>query len=165
MKKISELKANVPEVEICEMPDIMLVGREIRCGGTLGFLGNRAPELWDVCIQDGSLEVIKKLPSVIPHALLGWNGNYTEGDDQTFSYIVGALVPLGTPVPKGYACRILPATLVAKGIYGTGYAMIEVYKRWGYTQNYDLYGWNAELYFDSDPDPLQWSQLSPVRRI
>lgn len=165
VKKISDLAANVPEVEICEMPELMIIGKEIRYGGTLSFLGNRAPEIWDVCIEDGSLEVIRKLPSVIPNALIGWNGNYTANDDETFSYIVGAFVPLGTPVPKGYACRVLPATLVAKGIYDTGYSMIETYKSWGYTQNYDLYGWNGELYFKDDPDPTKWSQISPVRKI
>ena len=166
MKKITELVANVNEVEIAEMPELLLIGREIRIGGTLDFLGNRIPELWASCEEDGSLSVIKGLPSLIPHCLVGWSGNYTECDDKTYSYIIGVFSPLGTPVPRGYACRLLPATLVAKGIYGTGYAMIETYKSWGYTQNYELYGWNAELYFDDDPkEPDSWSQLSPVRKV
>ncbi len=132
------------EVEICEMPELMLISKEVREGGKPSFLGNRAPGLWDICIEGGSLEIIRALPSVIPNALVGWNGNYTV-EDETYSYIIGVFAPLGTPVPRGYACRILPATLVAKGIYDTGYAMIEAYKGWGYTQNYELFGWNAEL--------------------
>ncbi|MDD5189611.1 MAG: hypothetical protein PHE50_01050 [Dehalococcoidales bacterium] len=163
-KNITKLVANVNEVEIFEMPELMIIGKEIRYGGKLAFLGNRARELWDICIQDGSLEIIKKLPSLIPEGLVGWNGNYTS-EDGTFSYLVGAFVPLGTPVPSGYACRILPATLVAKGIYDTGYAMIDTYKSWGYTQNYDLFGWNAELYLINDPSPTKWSQLSPVKKV
>ncbi len=39
MKKITELAANVNEVVIYEMPELKLIGREIRCGGVLG---NRA---------------------------------------------------------------------------------------------------------------------------
>lgn len=164
VKKITELVANVNEVEIFEIPELMLIGKEIRYGGKLEFLGNRAPELWDMCIEDGSLEIIKKLPSLIPNALIGWNGNYTS-EDETFSYVVGAFVPLGTPVPRGYACRIIPATLVAKGIYDTGYAMIDTYKSWGYTQNYDIFGWNGEIYFKDDPSPIKWSQLTPVKKV
>jgi AraC-like DNA-binding protein len=163
VKKITELVANVNDVEIFEMPELMLIGKEIRYGGKLDFLGNRAPELWDLCIEDGSLDVIRALPSLIPNAIIGWNGNYTS-EDETFSYIVGAFVPLGTPVPRGYACRILPATFVAKGIYDTGYAMIDTYKSWGYTQNYDLFGWNGELYFKDDPSPIKWSQITPVKK-
>jgi len=165
VKKITELVAHVNEVEIFEMPELMLIGKEIRYGGKLKFLGNRAPELWSICVEDGSLAAIGELPSLIPNALIGWNGNYTPNDDETFSYIVGAFVPIGTTVPRGYACRILPATLVAKGIYGTGYEMIETYKSWGYTQNYDLFGWNGELYFSDDPDPMKWSQITPVRKV
>jgi len=163
MKSISELRSHVDEVEIVAMPEVMLIGKEIRYGGTLEFLGNRAPELWQVCIEDGSLEVLRKLPSLIPDALIGWNGNFTK-EDGTFSYIVGAFVPRATPVPCGFACRILPATLVAKGIYDTGYAMVETYKSRGYTQNYDLLGWNGELYFKDDPCPTKWSQLTPVKK-
>jgi predicted transcriptional regulator YdeE len=161
MKKINELKANINEVEIFEMPEVKLIGKEIRCGGVLG---NRAPELWDICIKDGSLDVIKALPSVVPNALLGWSGNYTE-EDKLFSYIVGVFTSADTVVPKGFAWRSLPATLVAKGIYNTGYSMVEVYKKMGYTQNYELRGWNSEIYFyKDDPEPFRkWSQLTPVR--
>jgi predicted transcriptional regulator YdeE len=161
MKKINELKANVNEVEICEMPEVKLIGKEIRCGGVLG---NRAPELWDICIKEGSLEVIKNLTSIIPSTLLGWSGNYTD-EDKSFSYIIGVFTSIDTPVPEGFAWRMLPATFVAKGIYGTGYAMVEAYTKMGYTQNYELLGWNSEIYFyKDDPEPFRkWSQLTPVR--
>lgn len=163
MKKINELKANVNEVEICEMPEVKIIGKEIRCGGVLG---NRAPELWNMCIKDGSLDAIKNLPSIITDVLLGWSGNYTD-EDKSFSYIVGVLTSTDTPVPEGFAWRILPATSVAKGIYDTGYAMEAVYKEMGYTQNYELRGWNSEIYFyKDDPEPFQkWTQLTPVRLI
>lgn len=160
MKKISELVANVNEVEICEMPEVKLIGKEMRGGGVLG---NTAPELWKLCFEDGSIDVIRNLPSIIPKSLLGWNGNYTAEDD-SYSNIVGILAPLDTPVPKGFTFRILPGTLVAKGIFGQGYSMIEVYKKMGYTQNYELRGWNAEIYFDDDPNHDTWTNMSPVRK-
>jgi hypothetical protein len=161
MKNISELVPHVKEVEIFEMPEIKLIGKEVRCGGVIG---NKAPELWDYCIADGTLETLRGLSSVIKNSLLGWTGNYTAEDD-SYSYIIGVLTPLDTPVAKGFTFRILPSTLVAKGIYDEGYSMIEVYQKMGYTQNYDLRGWNAEIYFKDDPDPCKWTSISPIRKV
>jgi AraC-like DNA-binding protein len=181
VKKITGLVANVNEVEIFEMPNMMLVGREIRTLGDViilgsngehvqlppGVKGNRAPELWQACIEDGSLDVIRSLPSIIPDALIGWTGNYGYGDDTSASYIVGAFVPFGTPIPLGYACRVLPATLIAKGIYGTGYpSVIEVYESWGYIRhNSELCNWWGEIYFKDDPVPTMWSPIVPIRKV
>ncbi|WP_058302969.1 effector binding domain-containing protein [Gorillibacterium timonense] len=172
MKKIHEIVANRAEVEIFEMPTMKLVGRETRCGGP-DFLRNKANELWEIILEDGSFEVIKRLPSIIPGAIMAWTGNYTE-EDHTFSYIIGKFVPSDTPVPKGFTGRILPETFIAKGIYGQEYSMIDVYKSWGYTQNYDLFGWNAEVAFEDDPDEPDWlhfcekklwTSISPVKKI
>jgi hypothetical protein len=128
-------------------------------------MGNRAPELWQACIEDGSLEIIKKLPSLIPNSLIGWTGNYSHGDDNSASYVVGVFVPFDTPIPLGYACRILPATLVAKGIYGTAYpSVIETYEKMGYIHNSELFDWWGEIYFRDDPSPTMWSPLVPIRK-
>jgi len=172
LKKINEMMANSNEVEIFEMPKMKLIGRETRCGGP-DFLRNKANELWEIILEDGSFEIIKNLPSIIPGAMVAWTGNYTD-EDGTFSYIIGKFVPFDTPVPKGFTGRILPETLVAKGIYGQEYSMIEVYKSWGYTQNYELFGWNAEVVFENDPDQHDWrhfcekklwTNISPVKRL
>ncbi len=58
MKKISEMISNIDEVEIFEMPQMKLVGREVRCGGP-DFLRNKASELWEIILEDGSFEIIK----------------------------------------------------------------------------------------------------------
>lgn len=172
MKQIREMAANVNEVEIFEMPQMKLIGKEIRCGGP-DFLNHKADELWETILEDGSFETIRRLPSVIPGAMMAWTGNYT-GEDGTYSYIIGKFVPFDTPVSKGFTGRVLPATLVAKGIYGKEYSMIETYKNWGYTQNYDLFGWNAEVVFEDDPDrhdwhnfcrDKKWTTISPVKKI
>ena len=161
MKQINELKANT-EIEIFEMPEIKIIGKEIRSGG---FLGDTNGELWDACIADKSIDIIKKLPSLIKKSILCWTGNYTEEDD-TFSIIEGVFVPLDTSVPKGFTFRILPATLVAKGLYGEKYSFIKDIKEMGYVTNYDLRGWNAEIYFDDDPkgDKIEWTCISPIRK-
>lgn len=170
MKHIREMAANIDQVVIFEMPEMKLIGRETRCGGP-DFLSGKAEELWEIILEDGSFETIRHLPSIIPGAMMAWTGNYTE-EDRTYSYIIGKFVPSDTPVPKGFTGRVLPETLVAKGIYGQEYSMISIYKSWGYTQNYELFGWNAEVVFDSDPDPhdwkhfcrkKQWTNISPVR--
>ena len=174
VKNITNLVPNINEVEIFEMPTTMLVGREIRTLGDIAILGsdddfngqlptglkgNRAPELWQACVEDGSLDVILKLPSIIPNIIIGWTGDFSENNSA--SYVVGALVPFGTPIPLGYACRILPATLVAKGVHGTAYpAVIEVFEGWGYKHNAQC-NWWGEVYFRDDPGP-SWSALVPI---
>jgi len=178
VKKITQLISGINEVEIFEMPTTMLVGREIRTlGDTIvlgededhvqlpqGLKGNRAPELWQACIEDGTLAAIKKLPSIIPNAVIGWTGNFGYGEDTSASYVVGAFVPFGTTIPIGWACRVLPATLIAKGVYGTGYpAVIKTYEEWGYKRHdSELYNWWGEIYFK---DETMWSSLVPVRKI
>jgi hypothetical protein len=154
IKDIKDMRANINEVKIYKMPRIKLIGRETRLGGC-GFLNGKEKELWETIIEDGSFDIIKNLPSIIPESFMTWTGNYT-GEDGTFSYIIGKFVPMDVPVPRGFTARLLPETLVAKGIYGQGYSMIDIYKSWGYTQNYELYGWNAELIFDDDPDEHDW---------
>lgn len=170
IKGINEMTAN-SSVEIYYMPKMKLVGREIRSGGPIAK--EKTNELWAMILECGDFDIIQNLPSVIPNSFMTWTGNYTE-EDGTFSYIIGRFVPEDTPVPKGFTLRVLPETLVAKGIYGQGYSMIDVYKSWGYTDNYRLFGWNAELIFDEDPDEHDWlnfceqklwTNMSPVRKI
>lgn len=163
MKNISELKENVNEIEIFEMPEMKIIGKEIRCGG---FIGNIVGELWDMCLEDGSIEILKAMPRIIPNALLGWSGNYTH-EDKTYSYIVGVFVPLDTEVPKGFTFRILPPTLVGKGLFGGGYSFIGELKKQGYVTNYELRGWNVDLFFKDDPktEKVTWTNLSPIRTI
>lgn len=167
IKPIGELVSGVDEIELFDMPELMLIGKEIRGGGVLG--DHTPVDLWERCIADGTLDVLKNLPRVVSRALMGWSGNYTP-EDKTYSYIVGVLAPLGTPVPEGMTFRVLPATLAAKGVYGKGYHMLEQVKKMGYDNNYGLCGWNIELNFEDDPDPLpkpidQWSVLSPVKKV
>ncbi|HBL84370.1 MAG: hypothetical protein A2Y17_04920 [Clostridiales bacterium GWF2_38_85] len=173
IKSIEDMRANVNEVEILKMPQMKLIGRETRLGGRGGFLKGKDKEIWETILEDGSFDTIQKLPYIIPKSFMAWTGNYTN-EDGTFAYIIGKFVPMDTPVPRGFTARLLPETLVAKGIYGQGYSMIDIYKNWGYTQNYDLFGWNAELIFDDDPDEHDWlnfceqklwTNLSPVKKV
>lgn len=160
MKKICKLVANVNEVEICEMPNVRIIGKEIKCSGAEK---NTYPALlWDKCINDGTLETLSKLPKEIPNTIIGWSGDF-DPEDESYFYIIGVMTPADTPVPTGFQFRDLLSSLVAKGIYDTGYAMIDVYTKMGYTQNYEPCGWNGELYFKDDPDPSKWSNISPIK--
>ncbi len=164
MKQLCELTPIEKEIQVFQMPEIKLIGKEIRGGG---FLGDAvAPTLWNRCIADGSLEVLRSLPSYIPGALVGWSGNYTD-EDKTYSYIVGVFTTLDTPVPDGYTFRILPPTLVGKGRPGEGYAFLGELDRQGYATNYELRGWNVELIYDVPPvvdKETVWTILSPIRK-
>lgn len=160
MKKISELVANINEVEICEMPKVRVIGKLVKC---FGPDRNKLPALlWDKCVNNGIIEILSKLPNEIPNTLLGWTGDYNS-EDESYSYIVGVMTPADTPVSSMFEFRDLPSSLVAKGIYDTGFAMIDEYTRMGYIQNYEICGWNGELYFKDDPNPCKWSNISPVR--
>lgn len=84
---MQELTTNGKEVEFFELPQVLLVSRETRTLGNLSLLaepsthkqlypglgGNRAPELWDLCKRDGSLQVIRQLPSLIPDTVISTN--------------------------------------------------------------------------------------------
>jgi len=49
------------------------------------------------------------------------------------------------------------------GIHGEGYLMAEIYDKMGYTQNYDLRGWNADVLFDNEAEDGKWTYISHVR--
>lgn len=155
---VTEMRGGIPAVRLYRNPEIKIVGYEIR---TSGILGDRIEELLARVRRDGLHARFRDLPRLVP-ADLGWSGNYTE-EDQTFSYLVGCFVPLDFPVPPGWDWRTLPSGLIAKGIRGQGYRMVETYDSWGYTQNYDQRGWNADVFFDVDSDDGTWTNITPVR--
>ena len=165
MKALCELSPMGNEVEVFQMPEIKVIGKEIRGGG---FLGDAvAPVLWNRCIADGTIKELKAMPSYIPGALIGWSGNYTD-EDKTYSYITGIFAPLDAPVPDGYTFRILPPTLVGKGRLAEGYHFLGELEKQGYATNYELRGWNAELLFDVPTvvdKETKWYIVSPIKKV
>lgn len=106
---------------------------------------------------------------MIPNHLVGWSGDCPESEDdpnRDFTYMIGALMPMGTPIPDGFDYRVLRGTLVIKGILGMEMQdVIKQAKTMGYTTNYgDNNSWNAELYLDGEPDEDKWSWLIPVKK-
>lgn len=100
MKNLSEIKPHASDIEVYEMTNVRLIGKYKRNT----HFGDTTPSLWDECFADGSMDILKGLPSIIPNAFLGWLGDYTP-NDKTIGYVVGVLAPAGTPVPEGFICK------------------------------------------------------------
>lgn len=150
VKNISAIKPFVEEQEIFIMPEIRIIGLEVR----LKYRGepegeNPIPALWRKFFAEGFATGLDKLPKVIPNAWLGWTGDCPEGKSDWCSYIVSGAYPSGTPVPKGYVYRDLYASYVAKGEFGDNvHEVVNKFKPNGFITNYHpVSGWNAELYF------------------
>ena len=155
MKNISEIKPFVEEQEIFIMPEIRIVGIEVRFkyrGEPEGE--NTIPTLWEKFFVEGFAAGLDKLPKIIPNAWLGWMGDCPDGESDWCSYIVSGAYPSGTPVPDGYVYRDLYASCVAKGKYGDDlHEVVSKFKPKGFITNYHpISGWNAELYFDAEKE-------------
>ena len=61
--------SGVDEIELFDMPELMLIGKEIRGGGVLG--DHTPVDLWERCIADGTLDVLKNLPRVVSKGVDG----------------------------------------------------------------------------------------------
>ena len=158
MKDITAMKAGNTAIQFFRMPKVMFAGKETRYGGSFG---SKAPEFWNACLKNRTIQTIRKLPSIIPNSISGWTGDYSE-EDKTYTYMIGTFVPPDTLIPENYSFRILPATIVALGLYDRGFPIDATYNAMGYRTNYELCGWNAEMYFESDPDHTKWRTLTPV---
>jgi len=166
MKPVSNIRPFEEQVEICCLPASRIIGMETRSGG---MLGNTAPALWDSIFKSGADQTLRSLPSLIPESLLGWTCEYDPAND-TFVYMVCALTPAGTPVPDGFTYRDWPGTLCAKGLFGEDVGKtMERMKALGYSANWEVCPWNAELYLDAEmEDPLKtcetpWRWLVPAK--
>jgi len=170
MKNINEMKPFVEEQEIFFMPDVRIIGLELRC--KLHDTGeNPIPALWGKFFEKGFPAALANLPRAIPNAMLGWTGDCPEGSD-TFSYIVSIACPANTPVPEGYTYRDLPSSIVAKGKFGESIGdVINRFTPLGFVTCYTDLGWNAELYFDEEENnpPLTncdgWRWLVPCVKV
>ena len=142
------------------MPDVRIIGKHMVCPE---FGVAEAASLWADCVRDGSIRTLLRLPNLIPRSLLGWTGDFNP-EERQFSYIAGVMTRAGTPVPAGFAHRDLPASLLAKGVPGSRFALLEALRRLGYAQTDAPPLWNAELYFYDEPEREKGSWLTPVRK-
>jgi hypothetical protein len=155
LKNISEIKPFVEEQEIFIMPEIRIIGIEIRFkyrGEPEGE--NPIPALWEKFFTEGYAAGLEKLPKIIPNAWLGCTGDCPEGKSDWCSYIISGAYLSGTTVPDGYVYRDLYASYVTKGEYGDDlHEVVNKLKLNGYITNYHpVLGWNAELYFNEEKE-------------
>lgn len=163
LEGIEKILPNMTETKFFNMSNIKVIGKSIRCGGNETAT---PPELWNACDEQGIINILCGSPRVIPNHMLGWTGDCPADGDGSYSYMVGVLVPMNTPVPDGLEVRILPDTIVGKGLFGKDMnASIEDMAALGYEPNYSDVGWNAELYIGGEPSDDSWSWLIPVKLI
>lgn len=166
MRSVSEIRPFEEILEIYHLPAFRIIGVEARSGGKLG---NTAPALWDSVFKSGKDQTLRSLPSLIPESLMGWTCEHDPETD-TFVYMVCTITPAGTEVPEGFTFRDWPETLCAKGLFGEDVGQTcERIRPLGYTINWDICPWNAELYMDEEEanPPKQsetpWHWLVPVK--
>lgn len=104
------------QFEIGEMPDILLVGKEIRHSMKAMANGNNPiPDFWARCFQDGTFSMLEASGSALYNGayagvMIDWDQGYN-----SFSYVVGMLMKIGADVPPGFVSHTLDATKVAIG--------------------------------------------------
>jgi len=166
MDPIELIRPNATEVAVYSMPDVRVIGKAVVCkrnGGSVGWL-------WQECAESGLIDSLCRLPRVIPGSMVGWTGN-ADNEAGTFVYLLGVMTPAGTPVPEGGDHRDLPASLVAKGLYGKGLAhTVGEMATLGYRPRYSALGWNSELYLEGEELGVgeevdgDWSWLVPCEK-
>lgn len=171
MKEIHELTITLPEEhEIFIMPDVRIIGIARKCTFDNDSQGITPHEdYWNEFLS--FKPVIERLPFVIKDAMVCWTGDSLKGSNY-YTYMPGVICPAGTAVPNGLDYRDLPASYVAKGIYGDERNMGDIFnyfKTLGFTTCYTDLGWNAKLYVGDNEkanhcnSPCRW--LVPCVKI
>lgn len=161
-KTMHQLDVHEDAFEILAMPDVRVIGTAHRCT----FNPDETPwqAIW--AAYGAARDAIDALPRVFENGMICWLGDAPIGGGH-YTYMPAVICPAGTPVPEGLDFRDLPATLVAKGMYGDDLdAVVRKLTALGYRRRYtdistDL-GWDAELYaaqglhLSATDDPLRW---------
>lgn len=106
MNTIEKITPSMEKVEIFEMPNCFVIGVAKRNHQ----LENGAGSLWGELYNSGILKKLADLPRIIPNHFLGWTGDCCEDEsnpNRDFTYMVGVMVPYGTPIPHGFDYRVL----------------------------------------------------------
>lgn len=102
--------------EVAEMPDVLVVGKEIRHNlRALRRGSNPIPAFWERCFQDGTFPALEAQGGQIQSP--GYVGVMTNWDKgfRNYSYVVGMLMKAGADVPEGFVGYPLGAAQVATG--------------------------------------------------
>lgn len=167
IKPIGELVSGVDEIELFDMPELMLIGKEIRGGGVLGdhtpggFMG-----------KVHSRRNIGRFKKLTPRRFKGVDGLVRQlyagrQDLQLYCRRTCAARYAGS---GGDDLPRAAGDAGCKGRLWQRVSYARASQKMGYDNNYGLCGWNIELNFEDDPDPLpkpidQWSVLSPVKKV
>ncbi len=110
---------NLVKFEISDMPEVLLVGKELRHSMAEMMAGdNPLPDFWGRCFADGTFQTLEAQSGFVCEyfgdAYAGVMMDWDNGDG-LYSYIVGMLMNAGAEVPPGYVSRKLNAATVAVG--------------------------------------------------
>jgi predicted transcriptional regulator YdeE len=146
--------AFLEKIEFVSLPDVRIIGREVPCS-LRPDAKNPVPALWEASFTDGTIDMLKKLPLVVPGCTIGWMGD-VQGQD--YRYIAGVIAQPDTPVPQGMQFRNLSACDVAKGyihgnllnsdVYVSAHTLTLEGIAANQRQEDYSFGWGAEIYPD-----------------
>ncbi|MDR1705606.1 MAG: GyrI-like domain-containing protein [Clostridiales bacterium] len=102
--------------DIKEMPDVMVMGKELRHSMKEQMEGNNPlPGFWERCFADGTFSALEAQKGcVYDDSYVGVMLDWDRGDGN-FSYVIGMLMNRNAELPQGYAGYKLDATKAAVG--------------------------------------------------
>lgn len=110
------------QFKVERFPRMRVIGKGISLvEGSVSPDDRSIEDLWERMAQDGSLDVLRKLPGRVgPQGdLVGWMGDF-HPPDMHFTYLAGALFEPGVEAPEGFICRDMEAgEMAVSRIQGT----------------------------------------------
>lgn len=92
-------------------PKMQVIGKGISLiEGSMSFEDHSIEDLWASMAQDGSLDVLARLPGRVGPSgdMVGWMGDF-HPPDMHFTYLAGALFGADVEAPEGFICRDIEA--------------------------------------------------------
>jgi len=115
-QKAGKRMAELIHFETKELPDLVVIGKEIRYSMEKLMQGdNPLPKFWGTCFEEGIFGALEsQAEHVFDDSYVGFMTDWDLGDGD-FSYVVGMMMKEGAQIPDGYAVKKLPACKAAVG--------------------------------------------------
>ena len=147
-------KATLIKLDFIDQPEIVVVGKVIRCNLDLSTIEVTPPVLWGHCFSDGTFTTLETLTDFIHDpAYVGYMDSYDPATGN-FDYLCGMMTKPGVPVPEGFVSRTLKPAKDAIGwikgkegdVYGKAHSLTEHAMAIKGMKPDASHGWSMEVY-------------------
>ncbi len=108
--------AKIIKCEVCELPEIYVIGKQITVNVPNSPEKNPIPKFWEECFSDGTFEnLMDHKEYLFNDAYVGWMSDYSE-ENGIFTYICGMLMRSDRMIQSdGYVSRKIDPVTVGIG--------------------------------------------------